>query len=176
MSDDEAVQPYAMPPAPDSMYGVQRRVSDVAGAAKASYQLLEGRQTQLLWRVCAYSDNALFRLSWGTYASHVLEGLRSPLAISIPGAFTLQAITVDRAQAIAAAGNLSVSSGGISIARTVQSVVGAISRYASRATAITAGVSVTINGNVVPVALGASVDLAWPATLVAGTVLLDHAL
>jgi hypothetical protein len=171
-----SVQPYAMPAPPDHQYGVQRRITFTAGEAKPA-QLLEGGQCQLLWRVTAYGTNCTFRLSWGTYANNLLVGLRSPLAVTIPGAFTLQAEPVSADAAMAAVGALSVASGGISVARSLQTTLGVLSEYASKATALAAGTTVTVGGNAVVLGLNQSVELCWPAALtVGGPLLLEHAL
>lgn len=172
---DEGVQPYSMPPPPNAQYGIQRRVVMPAGESKQA-QLLEGGQTQLLWRVTAYADQGLFDLVWGTYGTNELRGLRSPLAISIPGAFTLQVRPINRDLPLNAVGALSVSSGGLSIARTFVDTLGPLDRFAARATALGSS-TINVGGTAVAVAAGQSVDLCWPCALTAGgPLLVDHAL
>lgn len=171
-----SVQPYAMPAPPDAQYGVQRRITHAAGEAKPA-QLLEGGQCQLLWRVTAYGTNCTFRLSWGTYGNNLLTGLRSPLAVTLPGAFTLQAEPISSDSAMAAVGAMSVASGGLSVARSLQTTLGVLSEYAVKATALAAGTTVTINGTAVVLGANQSVDLTWPSALtVGGPLLLEHAL
>lgn len=170
-----AVQPYAMPPAPNAHYGTQRRVVQAAGQAKPA-QLLEAGPTQLLWRVTAYATNATFALEWGTYANHRLEGLLSPLAISIPGRFSLLAVPVDDELAVSAQANLSVSSGGLSVARGLQTTLGALSPYVGKVVALAAS-TVSVGGSAVVLTPGQTLDVAAPAVLTAGgPLLVEYAL
>lgn len=166
-----SVQPYALPPTPNDFYGVQRRVHQRAGEAKAA-QLLEGGQTSLLWRITANTDNGTFLLRWGTFGgTNVVRGLLSPLAISLPGAFTLQVEPSDPAASVDAIGSLSVSSGGLSVARILQTALGPISRYASRVQAL-AGATVSVSGSPIVLVAGQSLDVASPSVLTAGGPLL----
>jgi hypothetical protein len=130
----------------------------------------------LLWRVTATAVNGLFALSWGTYGNSRLVGLRSPLAITIPGAFTLQVDPIDPQQALDAVAAVSVASGGVSVVRSYVAVPGDLGPFAARATALGAA-TVDVNGNAIPLAVGESVRLVAPSALtVGGPVLVDYAI
>jgi hypothetical protein len=171
----EGVQPYQMPPRPNSFYGFQREVSQVAGEAKPA-QLAEAAATSLLWRVSASGVNCRFDLVWGSYGTRRLENLLSPLAITIGGHFHLSAIPIDAELAMSAVANVSVSSGGVAIARTWSSTAAVFPPTAFRVTALSTS-TVNVAGVVVDVAEGASLDVVHPSFLASGgPLIVDHAL
>lgn len=173
---DTATQPYAMPPRPAAHYGEQREIAYRAGEAKAG-QLAGCGPTSLLWRVTASGENCTFTLLWGSKAQRQLTGLRSPLAITIGGSFTLQAIPVDPDLAMVAQSNVSVSSGGVNVARSLQTTAAEVlPPTGARVTALQVS-TVNVLGTVVDVAEGAALDIAHPSFLVTGgPLLVDHAL
>lgn len=168
-------QPYAMPPRPAAHYGTQREVSYRAGEAKAA-QLAECGPTSLLWRVCASGVNCRFALRWGSYAQRELTDLVSPLAITVGGSFNLSAIPIDPDAAMEAASNVSVSSGGVAIARTLETTTAVLPPTAYRVTALAAS-TVSVNGTAVVLGVGATLDVVYPSSLtVGGPLIVDHAL
>lgn len=159
-------------------YGTQNGVQTfAAGDAEPRAMAESQHRSEYLWGITAVGDNVAFDLNWGTKATHRLADLRSPLAVAIPGNFALNCRQVNPALGATALCTLTaVGSRGVTQCRQVVSVLGALSPFAVRATALS-GATVTIAGTAVALAAGASVDVVNPASLTAGgPILVDLAI
>jgi hypothetical protein len=133
------------------------------------------RPAEYLWRVAAAGENVQFAITWGTRSTQRLNGLLSPLVLFLPGSFSLFAQLLDSDLPGVANATLTPATGGISSARTVHTGPVLLGPTVRSVTALSAGVSVTVNGVAMPLAQSASADVAAPSLLTAGTVLAEHA-
>lgn len=167
-----ATLPYAMPPRPAEQYGTQARVAYEAGQARKAQLLESWHPAAMLWRIHAIGTNVVFDLTWGTSGNFYLEGLLSPLSVSLAGSFSLQARPIDADVGMEAAASLTVGTTGWSVARQRLAVPGDLHPSTGRVTALTSS-TLSVLGEPRVLAVGEDAIVAYPSQLVSGTVLAE---
>lgn len=160
---------------PEASYGdVQARASWLAADDDSQQPLAEAQAPEFLWRVSAIGSNVTFQLTYGTRMSLAVESLLSPFVAFIPGRFNLQARRIDPEAAGSAECTVTCATGGTSRIHQIATAAGAFHPGAVRATALTAGTTLTVGGVAVTLAaVGDSVPLVAPSALVAGAVVVE---
>lgn len=158
----------------DGFYGTQSTRTWGIGETDARV-LVDTSQNEYLWRITAHgTSNVRLQLTWGSGSTQVLGAILLPFEAYVPGQAQLSATKQDDGAGSCTVTLTTSCAYGDQAVRTFVTAVSVLPTSAKRFTALAAA-TLTIAGVAgIAVAAGATIPLVHPASVTAGSGILEH--